>query len=268
DPYYDNGEVDEGRAFLYLGSASGLSTTPAWTAESNQATAYFGYAAAGAGDVNGDGFADVIVGAYQFDDPQTNEGKVDLYYGNAGAGLTRIPRQARADDTAPIDVLGATESLSSFRLKALGRTPAGRGRIRMASEVKSLGVPFGGTGIQRTAPADTGAPSASGSSVGFDQLVATLGPETVYRWRVRFETDSPFFPHSPWLSLPYNGRTETDFRTEGCSDADADGYGSPGQPFCPNGGQTDCNDSNPAIHPGAAELCNNVDDDCDGTVDG
>src|SRR5207247_2108915 len=123
------------------------------------------------------------------------------------------------------------------------------------------------TGLQRTAPADTGAPSASGSSAGFDQLVTNLSPETVYRWRVRFETDSPFFPRSPWLSLPYNGRTETDFRTEGCSDADADGYGSPGQPFCPNGSQTDCNDSNPAIHPGATELCNNVDDDCDGTVD-
>jgi len=28
---YANGETDEGRAYLYLGSASGLSAAPAWT---------------------------------------------------------------------------------------------------------------------------------------------------------------------------------------------------------------------------------------------
>lgn len=28
----------------------------------------------------------------------------------------------------------------------------------------------------------------------------------------------------------------------------------------------DCNDGNPAIHPGAAELCDDVDNDCDGEV--
>jgi hypothetical protein len=64
---FDNGETDEGRAFVYHGSASGLSTTPNWTAESNQAGAWFGYSVASAGDVNGDGFSDVIVGARLFD---------------------------------------------------------------------------------------------------------------------------------------------------------------------------------------------------------
>ena len=41
-PNYDNGQTDEGRAFVYLGSAAGLAAAPAWTAESDQASARFG----------------------------------------------------------------------------------------------------------------------------------------------------------------------------------------------------------------------------------
>ena len=61
---FDNGQEDEGGAFLYLGSADGPSLAPDWTAESNQISAMFGFSVSGAGDVNGDGFDDVIVGSY------------------------------------------------------------------------------------------------------------------------------------------------------------------------------------------------------------
>ncbi|PYT16502.1 MAG: hypothetical protein DMF51_04585, partial [Acidobacteria bacterium] len=43
-----------------------------------------------------------------------------------------------------------------------------------------------------------------------------------------------------------------------CPDADHDGFST-----CDG----DCNDSNPAVHPGAPEVCNGVDDDCNGQVD-
>ena len=87
---YDNGQTDEGGAFLYLGSASGLATAPAWTAESNQAGPWFGMSVTSAGDVNGDGFGDVIVGARQYDNGQTDEGRAYLYLGSA-SGLAAAP---------------------------------------------------------------------------------------------------------------------------------------------------------------------------------
>lgn len=90
-PYYDVGDGDEGRAYLYYGSPSGLSTTPGWTAEGEDYVSYFGSGLSGAGDVNGDGFDDVVAGATYWTDPQTGDwGRVSLFLGSA-TGLSSIP---------------------------------------------------------------------------------------------------------------------------------------------------------------------------------
>ncbi len=80
---YDNGETDEGAAFVYHGSSSGVVNSADWTMEVNQSNAYFGFAVAGAGDVNGDGYDDVVIGAYNYDNVQTDEGRIYLYHGSA-----------------------------------------------------------------------------------------------------------------------------------------------------------------------------------------
>ena len=86
---YDNGEMDEGRAYLFLGSATGLSTTPDWITEGNQVSALYSRVA-GIGDVNGDGFDDVAVGSQWYDGGSLNEGRVFLFKGSVN-GLRAKP---------------------------------------------------------------------------------------------------------------------------------------------------------------------------------
>jgi hypothetical protein len=84
--YYDNIETDEGAAFIYHGSPSGISTIAAARVESNQLNAQMGRSVAGAGDVNGDGYSDVIVGAHYYDNIEAGEGAAFIYHGSA-AGI-------------------------------------------------------------------------------------------------------------------------------------------------------------------------------------
>jgi len=58
-------------------------TSPPWTAESNQVSALFGYSVSSAGDVNGDGYSDVIIGAIDYDNGQSGEGMAFVYYGSS-----------------------------------------------------------------------------------------------------------------------------------------------------------------------------------------
>jgi hypothetical protein len=94
---YDHGEKNEGRAFVYLGSANGLRTTPAWKAESDQPGALFGRSVNTTGDVDGDGYDEIVVGAPQYDDGQANEGKAFLYYGSPTGPSTTAGWMAQAD---------------------------------------------------------------------------------------------------------------------------------------------------------------------------
>src|SRR4030095_13375966 len=85
-PFFDNGQTDEGAGFVYLGEPD--DSSPAIPLEFNQADAHVGSSIAGAGDVNGDGYADVIVGAPEYDNGQNNEGRVSVYLGSATGPAT------------------------------------------------------------------------------------------------------------------------------------------------------------------------------------
>jgi hypothetical protein len=68
----------------------GMTQSAAWTGESNQADANFGLSVASAGDVNGDGFADIVIGASRYDEGMSNVGKIYVYMG-ASNGLSLYP---------------------------------------------------------------------------------------------------------------------------------------------------------------------------------
>jgi len=75
-----------GRAYVYYGSAGGLSTSPAWIAEAPAPNLGFGYSVAGAGDVNGDGYDDVVIGRYH---NSLYQGQAWLYLGSpSGLGTS------------------------------------------------------------------------------------------------------------------------------------------------------------------------------------
>ena len=96
-PLFDAGEQDEGVVFVFRGSQNGIVPGPAWTLEVDQAGAAFGSSVASAGDVNGDGYDDVIVGAPKWADGELNEGAAFLYLGSA-ASLTTTPAWSAEGD--------------------------------------------------------------------------------------------------------------------------------------------------------------------------
>lgn len=89
-PGYSNGQLSEGRALVFLGSQTGLAPQATWNYEGNLASSLTGTSVNAAGDVNGDGFGDVIVGAPQYTQSYSSEGIVSVFLGSS-AGLGSQP---------------------------------------------------------------------------------------------------------------------------------------------------------------------------------
>jgi hypothetical protein len=83
----DNVLTGLGRAYVYLGGAAGLPATPTLTLTGADAGGRFGTSVASSGDINGDGYSDVVVGAVL---SLSNTGRAHVFLGGAG-GLSTVP---------------------------------------------------------------------------------------------------------------------------------------------------------------------------------
>jgi hypothetical protein len=96
---HDAGGLNSGAAYLYLGSASGIdpSSERLLTAKDADEFDNFGVSVAGTGDLNGDGFGDLVIGAWDEDEAGFNAGAAYVFLGS----LTGIQAHAQDKRTAP-----------------------------------------------------------------------------------------------------------------------------------------------------------------------
>ena len=90
---YDGEQSGEGTVFAFFGGLGGLAPEAAWRVEGNKNDTQFGYAVDSAGDTNGDGLSDALIGAPQFRVEELLRGSAFLYFGTEKASvyLTHLP---------------------------------------------------------------------------------------------------------------------------------------------------------------------------------
>jgi hypothetical protein len=189
-PRHSTGYLNEGRAFVYLGSPSGIATTAAWSVAGGATGYELGTSVCGAGDVNADGFSDLLVGTLNYANGQAAEGRASLYFGNAGPGIPRRSRQYREDLITPVQVGNKTfNSSCGWGIGLFAKSPLGRTRTKLAWEVKGHGPPFSGvpitsgmgiTGISASWTDD------NGTGIEIQELLSTFLVTTSHpTWRTR-----------------------------------------------------------------------------------
>ena len=100
--------VCRGSAYVYLGSSGGIDakSQTRLSASDGARDDDFGHSVSSAGDVDGDGYDDVIVGSYLDDDNGSNSGSAYVYLGSGGGVAASTEAKLIASDGAANDCFG------------------------------------------------------------------------------------------------------------------------------------------------------------------
>jgi hypothetical protein len=205
---YSNGEINEGAAFLFSGSSTGINANYSFKVEANQESAFLGNSVDGAGDVNGDGYGDILISAHLYDSPLVNEGIILLYYGGEGKDLRNNTRLYNANLTTPINQ--SQFVLNNFGAGLYAKSFLGANRGKLVWETKSSGQGFS----KASNNVITNSTQSSGSQnvytnlgpagVELKNLIAKQGPATKVRMRVKYDPALALTgqTYGPWRYLP------------------------------------------------------------------
>lgn len=80
-------DANHGAAFLFRGSSNGPSAAVSWAFFGERASVQMGHSLTGLGDVNGDGYADVALGAPRYDNPGVDSGACYVVLGGRSLAL-------------------------------------------------------------------------------------------------------------------------------------------------------------------------------------
>lgn len=185
-----------GAVYVHLGSETGLEPTPAVIIEGTQADAGFGDSVAGGGDLNGDGFADFVLGARFHDGAETDAGKASVFYGG-GSGRACLLSQLDDASTRVIPPGSKTDRSDGFKVRLESCSSRGRELASIEIEICAAGQTFGtGDCIVQRSPEWTDLGSDGRAPI--DIAIGGLAEGTAYRWRAR----SLFLPLNSRLDSP------------------------------------------------------------------
>jgi FG-GAP repeat/Secretion system C-terminal sorting domain len=197
-------------SFIYLGSPTGITPSPNMKLHDNGSFGSFGGSVASAGDVNGDGYSEVIVGAPIYG----GTGGAFVYYGNGGNGLTTKPEQFRAGSSTTIAPGGLSGASGQVALSMIGKSFIGRQEGKLVWELAPNGQPFSSAGGKITNSVDSSGASTAytnmfGTGTTIAENLSGLLPATDYKWRARIKYDPSTAitgqMYGPWFC--YKSRT-------------------------------------------------------------
>jgi len=229
--------LGNGHAYLFYGSSGGGFSSPAWNAEGTASLGYpypgsaFGDVVAGAGDVNGDGFADFVVGEPSFDSQYSRAGSAFLYLGSAFGPSLTWSRIGASSEKLGGSVSGAGDvngdGYDDFLIGSLGFGTGQRVYV-------FFGSPFGPTGPQVLAGQSFArsryqfAAAGDVNGDGFGDVVAAVvfpGAPQQNKVVVYLGSASGLPPQPSWSAQEPAGSVVTlGASVASAGDVDADGY--------------------------------------------